>query len=472
MQNEEKNRLEERIIQHFDGSLSGEESKSLLREVAESTEKRALFKSYETLNKVISAARIPMELPVEAKNSIAERIPGLLAFIPGLIGTAETLPIVTQSANPFVAFFTKMSLSTAVSIGTGVAVLTTAGVVVKNKLDDNAAHEKAKIAVVHNQQQANPSAPMYATLPGHDLTTTNVGSGTTAAIGEGATKDIAGSAKTNLSQRTHQSLGTSSAHVPSSNNAVEDIPSATNASQSQLPPEAAVSAVAAKPVAPVSANIPDFHPTSFASLPLVFSEGLAVRPFVSVGGRVQFVSADHDIAGLTPNDGNAASDLRLGVDIAIIDNLGLRLQGGNMQISRLVDRAGTPKVASLYNGLTQEYVNYTTVNLENAYWATAGLTYHVYATDAIPLTFSVSGGAAFLSTTAPMAELGLSTELAVSSHLMISPGVSYDAVWTTTENLRGSQGVPGNAILVDRGFNRSTLFSSSLGLTLGFQYHF
>ena len=73
MQNEEKNRLEERIIQHFDGSLSGEESKSLLREVAESTEKRALFKSYETLNKVISAARIPMELPVEAKNSIAER---------------------------------------------------------------------------------------------------------------------------------------------------------------------------------------------------------------------------------------------------------------------------------------------------------------------------------------------------------------------------------------------------------------
>src|SRR5438552_3049556 len=158
MENAQKQKLEERIIAYFDGSMSDAESSSLIREVAKTTEGRSLFKSYESLQRVINAARVPMEMPLAARRSIADRIPGLLAWIPGLLGTAETMPVVTQSANPFIAFLSKIPLSTAISVGTSVAVLTTAGVIVKNKLDNDAAREqKANVAVVQNQHSANPA---------------------------------------------------------------------------------------------------------------------------------------------------------------------------------------------------------------------------------------------------------------------------------------------------------------------------
>ena len=149
MQYEEKSNLENRIIAHFDGSLDRVSSKSLLDEVMANPEKRSLFRAHETLANVIAAARVPMEAPLETKREIADRIPGLIAFIPGLLGTAETMPILQQSANPFIAFFARMSLQTVVSIGSAIAILTTAGIVVKNNLDRNAA-QTPKIASIQN----------------------------------------------------------------------------------------------------------------------------------------------------------------------------------------------------------------------------------------------------------------------------------------------------------------------------------
>ena len=155
MRNGDKSKLEERVIAYFDGSLDSEGSRSLLREVAESPGKRALFKAHETLARLIVAARAPMEAPLEVRRSIAERIPGMLAFIPGLLGTAETVPVLTENANPFIAFFARMSLTTAVSIGSAVAVLVT-GILLKNNFEDHSARPSSpKIAVVQNPAMKN-----------------------------------------------------------------------------------------------------------------------------------------------------------------------------------------------------------------------------------------------------------------------------------------------------------------------------
>src|SRR5438876_2303262 len=185
MPQQEKDKLEERIVAYFEGSLDKDASKSLLSEVARTTEGRALFASHENLARIINAARVPLEAPLAAKESIAARIPGLAAWIPGLLGTAQLAPVVSQSINPIIAFLTKIPLSTAISVGTSVAVLTTAGVIVKNKLDDDAAHDrKAKVAVVQNQTP-KPEAPLYAELPKRDLTMPNLGTAP-AAIAENA----------------------------------------------------------------------------------------------------------------------------------------------------------------------------------------------------------------------------------------------------------------------------------------------
>ena len=50
----ERDKLEERIIAYFEGSLDGNSSTQLLKEVAETAEKRSLFHSYEVLDRVIA----------------------------------------------------------------------------------------------------------------------------------------------------------------------------------------------------------------------------------------------------------------------------------------------------------------------------------------------------------------------------------------------------------------------------------
>jgi hypothetical protein len=498
MQNEEKSKLEERIIQYFDGSLNREESRSLLADVAKSAESRALFKGHESLQRLITAARVPMEMPLEAKRSIADRIPGLLAFIPGLLGGAEAIPVITQSANPFIAFLSKIPLSTAISVGTSAVVLTTAGVIVKNKLEDNAAsNHKAKTAVVQNQV-AQPNAQVYAVLPNRDLAVPDIGRAPAAFAAKEATGTpgsshwlaLQGTERTKGTNTTSNSLEDAAnasatnmankpvadaANTPSPNAAAvaNNIPANTPAPASQpapVPPAAPPINLTAspRPVPGVVADIPRGQYGILRQMPELFGDDAGVKPFFAIGERVHLGSADN--VGSISSDGySAAFDFRAGFDIPTTDALSVRIQGGYSQFAHEIERLGT--LASQVGGL-QNFGTYSTVNLDAAFWSTIGMAYQFYASDAVPLTFSAGIGAAWLHPIAPMFDLGLSTVLPISSAFAIRPGINFQAAWTTQDGIRGETSAPASAILVDQQFSNKNLLSTSLGVNIGFIFHY
>ena len=222
MQQQEKDKLEERIVAYFEGELDPASGKQLLADVAKNTESRALFKSHESLNSLINAARVPMEVPLEAKRSIAERIPGLIAFIPGLLGGAQAIPVLTQSGSSLFGFLAKIPLSTAISVGTSVAVLTTAGVIVKNKMDANAdADRKAKVVLMQNQTKVSDANQQYymAPLPTKDVAVPNVGSASATVVGgEGSgTSTTGNTSSTNMSSSSMPPIGASSEQATTHN---------------------------------------------------------------------------------------------------------------------------------------------------------------------------------------------------------------------------------------------------------------
>ena len=281
MQYEEKSNLENRIIAHFDGSLDNASSSSLLNEVMTSPEKRALFRAHETLNSVIASARVPMEAPLETKREIADRIPGLIAFIPGLLGTAETMPILQQSANPFIAFFARMSLQTAVSIGSAVAILTTAGIVVKNNLDNSAA-QTPKIAAVQNaapavsQATTNSASQHYGMISpqNQNSATANHGNASSILMKHTSSNVYANPAQAqsfisdNSANNTLPANGNLSSHDKASSDD-NNQPLVSNAFDAPKSPSAKV------------ADIPVMQPQILMPIPDEVSEGITVRPYIS-----------------------------------------------------------------------------------------------------------------------------------------------------------------------------------------------
>jgi hypothetical protein len=464
----EKDELEQRIIAYFEGSLDKEASSSLLADVAKTTEGRALFASHENLARIISAARIPLEAPMAVKEGIAARIPGLAAWIPGLIGTVQLAPVVSQSVNPIIAFLTKIPLSTAISVGTSVAVLTTATVVVKNKLDDNAAREhKAKIGVVQQAAPTKPEAPLYSTLPQRDLATPDLGSANAAFASDAVEKTEGTKATHKLTQPTTKAPAhniTPSA-MPSAEKGITQNVASTKSTPSTepAPPETAtpaISNVASLTSAPAIPNI--LQPSSLATLPMLLGEGSRIRPFIAMGGKVQLSSADN--TGEVPSDnGKIATDIRIGADIGLGGPVSLRLQGGLTQFAHEVDRPGLQQI-----GLQRMPITYTTITLDNAYWATAGLAYQIYATDVVPLSISASVGAAFLNAPAMMGEIGVSTEIPVSNSLAFRSGLVFDIVSTKAEN-RIDHHYP---IEINREFSEKNMLSMSFGLNIGFTYRY
>ena len=256
MPNEDTSKLEERIIAYFDGSLDNEGSRSLLSEISESPEKRALFNAHETLSQIIARARIPMEAPLEVKQQIADRIPGMLAFIPGFLGAAETAPIVSQSTNPLFAFFARMSLTTAVTIGSAVALLT-AGIFLSSNFGSHTMHASVpaspKMAVVQGPAMKNLAPQSF--LPTHRYYRTD---------------------KSEVARTTSRAAAASPAASLTENNYAGS--SSYFASITQPVP--------AMPVSPVMADIPIRRAEMLSQLPIVADDGITIRPYVSTGERL------------------------------------------------------------------------------------------------------------------------------------------------------------------------------------------
>jgi len=466
----EKDELEQRIIAYFEGSLDKEASSTLMADVAKTTEGRALFASHENLARIISAARIPLEAPMAVREGIAARIPGLAAWIPGLIGTAQLAPVVSQSVNPIIAFLTKIPLSTAISVGASVAVLTTATVVVKNNLDDNVAPEhKAKSGVVQQASPTKPEAPLYSTLPQRDLATPDLGSANASLASDAIEEPL-------TSKATHKLAHTPITKEPAQEGATHSISSRKNIGRKALlennlqpsPPTTEALEQTIRPVASLaSANaiLPNgLSPSSFATLPMMVGEASRIRPFIALGTSVQLARADN--TGLVPSDNGAISfDMRIGADIAVSGPFSVRVQGGSTEFAREFDRDGSSSI-----GIRQTPTTYTSVNTRNAFWATGGLSYRLYAADIVPLTISASVGAAFLNTIAPMGEIGISTEIPVSENFAVRPGFVFDVVSTTAEDLKNHD--LHYPTVVNREFSEKTLLSQALGVSLGFTYRY
>ena len=468
MEMSEKNKLEERILAYFDGALDKQSGKQLLAEVAKSGEKRALFQSHEMLNRIITAARVPLETPIEAKRSIAERIPALLAFIPGLLGTAETLPILTQSANPFIAFFTKIPLSTAISVGASVAVLTTAGVVVKNKLEDNAAREhKSMVAAMQNHTV--PSAPQaYAMLPSRNLATPNLGS-----VGA-STNLVSGSSASGIAAskpiRNLNASVTPAPTIPQDKLPLSDI---DHTLASDIPPSAMppiIHAILPTSMQPAMANIVPPNTSILYPLPMNLAEGMIVRPYASSGLRmIMLPKVSEDSAKYKSASGpTATSNSLFGLDFLIDEGFAIHAQAGLGQFAQIGYQSDPINSG---NSLPGTNIYYKTVNLNQAWWTTAGASWMLNPNDAFRVILSADAGAAWLHPIAPMAGLGLATEIDLSSRFTLRPGVTFDAVWTQADGSRGTLPVS-SAIIQNEEFARTGLFSTSLGFNIGFMLRY
>ncbi len=153
-----RERLEDEILAFFDGALGPESTERLMETVETNPEARALFESHQSLQDLIASARIPMDTPVETTRALAEKIPNLLVFLPGLIGGLETVPVLTQSANTFLTFLAKVPASMMISAGAAVTVMTAAGVYVATT--NNSAEKNhtttAHVRVAEAPKQDNP----------------------------------------------------------------------------------------------------------------------------------------------------------------------------------------------------------------------------------------------------------------------------------------------------------------------------
>jgi hypothetical protein len=487
MEDNEKNKLEERILAYFDGALDKQSSKQLLAEVAKSSEKRTLFQSHEMLNRIISAARVPLETPIEAKRSIAERIPALLAFIPGLLGTAETLPILTQSANPFIAFFTKIPLSTAISVGASVAVLTTAGVVVKNKLDDNAAREhKSRVAVVQNNTilstpQAYAVLPQtnIRSLPSRNLAMPNLGSaGTSANVVSGSS--ASGITTSKPTQNLNTSIPPSPGilkdklppggvnHMPAGEISSAVMPSAIAGNSSRS--DSNIHEVLLASVQPVPANIMPPNSSVLYPLPMNLVEGLIVRPYANGGLKVIMLP---NISEVNSNPRKTASGPTLawnslfGLDFLIDESFAYHVQVGSGQFAQIAYHNDyIPSVSSV-----PAYAYDKAVDLNQSWWTTVGASWMLNPNDAFRVILSADAGAAWLHPIAPMAGLGLATEIDLSSRFTIRPGVTFDAVWTQADGSHNAA-LPPSVIIQNEEFGPTGLFSTSIGFNIGFMLRY
>jgi len=428
MQNDEKSKLEERVIAYFDGSLDNEGSRSLLREVAESPEKRALFKAHETLSRLIVAARTPMEAPLEVKRSIAERIPGMLAFIPGLLGTTEAVPVLTQNANPFTAFFARMSLTTAVSIGSAILLLTT-GILLRNNFNSSRVPAPSKVAAVQNHSSAMEPLTQVPVQQALSKTVLNKTEGY---------HSVAGFAHKGMRELTPS-------EVPAS---TEDKDRGNSNVASLIPP------ISAMPISPAKADIPAQSTAILTPMPIVASEGITVRPYASTGERLVTLN------GINGNSKNIMEpNYMFGLEFELGDHYAFHIQGGSSSFATLTKE-------QMPNMVAPWPVYQSKIVPQSAYWTTAGVSYSFPVIGSMPLILSADGGAVLLSNTGLMGILSAATEIPIFHQLLLRPSVSYDAVWTSLPGVGTSSGIYENQI------SQSSMWSTAVGFNISLIFRY
>ncbi len=424
MQNEERSRLEERIIAFFDGSLDDEGSSSLLSEITESPEKSALFDSHAGLSRLIASARTPFEAPLEVKRQIIDRIPGMLTFLPGLLGTAETAPLLTPSTNPFIAFFTRMSLSTAISIGSAVAILT-AGIFVSKDLNPS-----SQTNIFHNTATNSSSI-----VSNQEMSVAHVAFGTPSAM---RSAGVAKRAET-AAVETDRS------------------PIADNHDQTVIAEKPITALVQPLPSPQPAKNIPVEQPSLISSIPMSVGEGVQVRAFVSEGMR--YVPT-LNVRGAQKM--NSKTNETFGLEFNFGDRYSFRVQTGYSQFAQV-----SPALVKLFGNL--KIYEASTV-LQAAPWTTVGVSYTFALSPSLPLIVSVDGGAALLSqNTSLLGMMSVGTEIALFDQLSLQPTLTYDAVNTVT-SLTTSQmnALPPNAIYENP--TQPSMWTSSIGFQLNFVY--
>jgi hypothetical protein len=447
MQYEEQSNLEDRIIAHFDGSLDSPSSKALLDEVMASPEKRALFRAHETLNSVIAAARVPMEAPLETRREIADRIPGLIAFIPGLLGTAETMPILQQATNPFISFFARMSLQTAVSIGAAVALLTTAGIVVKNNLD-NSSTPTPKIATI---QQASPATSQPSTnyaLGNSAMSATTP----SAAVSNSLKRNSANIASNTVATKLNVSEAVSQDNVNASQSIAPSksiANAATNNSDHLLVSNAFDSP---RSTAAIAENIPVTHTGILMPTPYEVGEGITIRPYASYGSRML------QLPGINSSGTNAfVSNSVLGVEFEIGDRYAFRVQGGQTGFAQFA----YVKTSRSFAGFP---IYGSAMSTQTADWATAGISYSFALTQSFPLILSADAGAVFTNTTGLMAIFGASTEIPLTGQLVVRPTLTYDLVGTSVSSPTVTNAIYTNPI------TQTSMLTGAFGFQLNFMF--
>lgn len=434
--------LEERIIAHFDGSLDRASSKVLLDEVMASPEKRALFRAHETLNSVIAAARVPMEAPLETKREIADRIPGLIAFIPGLLGTAETMPILQQSSNPFISFFARMSLQTAISIGSAVAVLVTAGIIVNNGRN-NSTTQTPKIATDQNPPSSinaassNAASQNYAMAP-------SVPSAVSVGISKHTTANV----------RAHGIEAQLPVAEPASQenmNAPKVENLSSNDNDNLLLVSNSFDAPKSSPA--IAADIPVMQPQILIPTEEEVSQAITVRPFASYGTRyVNINNNGHSI--LQDAQGYAA-----GVNFEIGDRYAFRAQFGRSEFAQVY--AAPAGIIQSIAGSIKKYEAAMEITPQD--WSTVGMSY-TFATPMLPIIAGGDAGAVwFTGNTGIMFMASIATEIPVSSQLTIRPELTYDAVESSTTPSSLPNGIYESA-------KQQSMWASSLGFQLNFMF--
>jgi hypothetical protein len=451
----DRSALEERIIAHFDGSLDSHASNSLLNEVMASPEKRALFRAHETLASVIASARVPMEAPLETRREIADRIPGLIAFLPGLLGTAETMPILQQSANPFLSFFARMSLQTAVSIGSAIAVLTTAGIIVKNNLDNNAA-QLPKIAAVQNasssigQATTNNATSNYGMISSQNQNTAAVNN-------ENTSQNVAKHTSSNVrSSEASAPSFTTTSDVSASNNLSSHDKASSNEENQPL----VSNAFDAPKSAPAKvADIPVMQPQILMPTEDEVSQEITVRPYASYGERrVQL-----NPVGNTGTNVYVPNTI-IGIEFEIGDRYAFRVQGGQSSFAQVgYTQDFGARIVSTIPGL-KAYQSATFAQQAN--WTTVGMSYSIPVTSSIPIILSADGGAVF--GVGIMGILGAAADFPLSSTFTLRPLLTYDIVSSSTTPVSALTG----RVILENSISQTSMLSSAFGFQINLMYRF
>jgi hypothetical protein len=240
------------------------------------------------------------------------------------------------------------------------------------------------------------------------------------------------------------------------------------------PPAANISSVSPEPVPAATANIVPPNTSVLYPNEMDLTQGIIVRPFASTGARIVMIpTVARDNPGYLPSisqGSKLASDFRFGLDLLLSEQFAINVQAGYTSFAQLVTKLTSEQQAGIPFG---GYAYYSQIAMTPSAWTMLGASYTVNPSDPFRIILNANAGVAWLNSVAPMGELGLTTELDLSSRITVRPAFTFDVARVGYgSDQSGTAPLTNGFIYHNEITNSQSIWESSVGVNIGIMFRY